>query len=258
MITLFEELAARLGVGLGPLTLAMARLPWPGQSPDPIGTITQRTPHWGCDFYLDFPEPFEHFTPTNVELFGSTGVDCNQFGFVAPTGPVSNTDELMVALLQPKDDEIFVFQNLAAFLSVVATAGTEAIGRDMTDEDFAEARERALEDQLFRDTSLQLCSLPGVSVPESPAAVLRQSPEVEFKVTKAPPAIISLGAARKHAEANQHAQAAEVLVLLVDKFLDLGDLVPDANWEALGELLQRVQPKLSDGAQAGLKARGVG
>ncbi|MGE0327200.1 MAG: hypothetical protein AB7K71_11615 [Polyangiaceae bacterium] len=258
MIALFEQLGARLGVDLGPLTRAMARLPWPGQSPDPIGTISQAHRIWGCDFYLDFPEPFEHFTPTNVELFGSTGVDCNQFGFVAPTGPVSNTDELMVALLQPKDDEIFVFQNLAAFLSLVATAGTEAIVRDMTDEDFAEAREHALQDEFFAYNSLLLCSLPGVSVPASPAAVLRESPKVEFKVTKAPPAIISLGAARKHAEANEHAQAAEVLVLLVDKFLDLGDLVPEANWEALGELLDRVQPELSDAAQAGLKARGVG
>jgi hypothetical protein len=45
---------------------------------------------------------------------------------------------------------------------------------------------------------------------------------------------------------------------LVDKFLDLGDLVPDANWEALGELLSVAQPALAAESRAALRARGVG
>jgi hypothetical protein len=189
MIERFQQLAQSLGVELGPLTAALSRLDssLPQDSLLEIGTITCRSPIWGCDFYLDFPEPFQHITPSNVLLFGSTGVDCNQFGFVMPTQGSGTTDELVVALVRPKGDEVVLAPNLAAFLSLVATAGTEAIDADMTDEDYAERRAQALEDTVFRDTSLLLCSLPGVSIPASPSALLRQCPPVQLQVERAPP-----------------------------------------------------------------------
>lgn len=254
----FEQLAERLGVELGPLTKALMQLSLPEENPAQVGTVVERSPSWGCDFYLDFPEPFPHITPTNVLLFGSTGVDCNQFGFVEPTEPIQDTDELVVALVRPKGDEVIALPDLATFLSLVAMAGTEAIDPSLKDEDFTACRTRALEDPLFRETSLRLCTLPGVSLPANPSELLEQCAEVVFHVDQAPPRIVSLSAAREHLEAGERAQAAEVLVLLADKFLGLGDLVPDANWQALGELLGRVDPKLSKQARAALRARGIG
>ena len=71
------KLKERLGVEIGPLTRQLFAIAQrvSGESPYQIGDIITKSPIWRCDFYLDFPEPFRFITPTNVVLFGSTGVD---------------------------------------------------------------------------------------------------------------------------------------------------------------------------------------
>lgn len=255
------RLEAALGVAVGPLTCTLFDLAdaigFP--SPSPIGTISSGSPIWRCDFYVDFPAPFPTITPSNVVLFGSTGVDGNQFGFVKPLHPRGTTDDLAVCLVRPKGGDPVLAPNLVAFLSLVATAGTEAIDIDMTDADFADARARALEDAGFREASALLCTLPGVMVPTAPAAILRACPEVALEIEAPPsaPAVISLDAARSLLDQGKRDAAAHVLVHLVDKWLDLDDLVPKANWEALGALLGVGQPSLGEARRAALQRHGI-
>jgi hypothetical protein len=255
----FERFTADIGVPLGPLTRALfdSASDVEVHSPDPIGTIYQGMPRWGCDLYIDFPEPFRYITPTNVVPFGSTGHDCNMFGFVKPRAAATTTDALVVCLHSPKGGENLLVPNLAAFLSLVAIAGAEAISAHKTDEAYRESREEALADADFRRASSVLCSLPGVAIPSRPSEIIRGCPEVELFFEKEPPGVVSLHEARRLLDQGKRASAGEVVVLLVQKFVDLGDLVPRANWEALGELVRALRPALTDGNRAALRERGI-
>jgi hypothetical protein len=244
-----RKVLAKLPIPLGPLTLGMFRVNHElYASHVRAGELVDACDLLRCDFFADFPEPLRYITPLDVFLFGSTGVDTNQFGWVLPEPPYREgltTDELPVCLVRARDGEHVVMRDLATFLSLVATAGTEAISSDATEEDWVDARANALLVDGFREGSALFCTLSGVSVPSRPSELLADRPAVELRFERAPPSVITLDAARAHLEKGDREGATEIASLLVGRFIGLGELVPKANWQLLDALVRELDVPLN-------------
>jgi len=241
------ELAAlqsALGVPPGPLTRAFFELAERSGGVDAFE---------GLQLILCNTTPIPGVTPLNLVPFGSTGLSAGHFGFFK--GTAASTDELAIGVMSPLT---VVLRDLSVFLSLAAFAGAGEIDADAQDEQLARTRhERWAEDGEFTKLSELLCTLPGVSVPASPRALLTLKSPVKPKFPRRTPDMITLDAAQQLVDRKDVVGAAEVLGLLVDKFIDLGDLVSATNWSHLDALLAVVRVPLTSKKREALAARGL-
>ena len=263
---LLDEWTAALDLPIGPLMEALIR-------------AAAREPFDALELMLD--DSFERIpgmTPEDVRVFARNGFDLAHYAFVvdADVDPEASTDERPICLAEKGDCHV-IAPDLAGFLSVAAIAGAYAIERDRPDaEYFALRAERLKAEDVelhvgsilrrpyraggddFREASDHLCRLPGVRMPESPGLIVRACPDREFDLRlPEEPLTLTLPAVQALVAAGNVVRATKTLEALVARWIDLGDLIPPANWTGLKEPLARLRPIMTAEVREALKKRGA-
>jgi hypothetical protein len=151
-----------------------------------------------------------------------------------------------------------VAEDLASYLGLVAIAGVDAV-TSSSDEAWHQLREDALaEVEGFAEQSEALLSLPDVTMPASPTAVVRAA---ERRCGPVPLAAEPKGSglARVHdlIATGRGARAREELVRQITIMLGVADAVSPGRWRGLDLLVSWLAPELPDDVRAQLAERGV-
>ena len=151
-----------------------------------------------------------------------------------------------------------VAPDLAAYLGLVSIAGAEAV-TSKSDEAWRADREAWLEAQPdFAAQSEALLSLPGVHLPSSPTAVVR---DAERRFGPIAPGVepwgSGLGRVRDLVETGRPERAREELAHQIAILLGIADVVSRERWQELADLVSSFRPTLTEEVSAQLAARGV-
>lgn len=250
-----EEIArfeAALGIPVGPLMHAFIALF--------LREGLAFDAHLDCVVDPELPR-VRHLTPENVHPFVATRGG-EQFALLATSDRSRSTDERPICRVARESPTTRVIApDLAGFLSLLAIAGTYEIGRDTPDRGYWEVRQELLADSDhgadFLRISERLCALPGVSLPPRPSAIAQAHPDLAFEVREDETLSVTLPYVRALWAEGRHEDATMALRMLVDKWLELGDLVHRSNWSALKTTLAELRPALPADLRARLGTRGV-
>jgi hypothetical protein len=247
-----DAFEATLGIPIGPLMIALVEL-----------HAREQGGFEGLELLLEPGfERIPEMTPVDVLPFGATAIDLTHFGFLITEDENRSTDSRPICLVTKDFPTAHVVApDLAGFLSLAAVAGVQMIRRGAPDAAYFRAREERLAEsggfrvgEEFRRISDLLCTIPGVALPESPQRITLASPDLDFELEPRPtPA--SLPGAYELWRAGKERAARRVLLALVAKWLDHGDLVLPANWALLRTALAEMKPVLTDEQRAALEKR---
>lgn len=183
-----KVVARRLGIPPGATLMNLVAL---AEKTSPRSPWSAFQPLWLLLPWLESDETagqIRHGTPRNVAPFAETGGDLNHFGFLMDG--ILSTDERPIVYVEPKNEDDatqIVAPNLRAFLGLVSVAFAEVVSRSATDTEWFGFRKQwydedvALLAQMGRLSDL-LCTLPGVTRPESPSKVANAYPDQAFKL----------------------------------------------------------------------------
>jgi hypothetical protein len=202
-------------------------------------------------------------TPENVVPFAETRGG-EQFAFLSTGEPERSTDQRPICMVA-KDwpTTRVIAPDLAGFLCVLAVSGAFEIGRDTPDSLYFSLRDEILSDDEHRDDFRRavaaLCTLPGVLPARSPREITNAHPDIEFPADprEEEPLVVTLPRVRDLLSLGREQEAARTLRALVERWLELGELVPSANWASLRATLAEVRPDLPDELWEGLARHGA-
>lgn len=186
------SLERRLGLPLGPLLRSLIEAAY--AAPAALGKADPATAFEFVDMRLpwiapDGPDPSElvvpGLTPLGCVPFATTAHEFPQACLWVRAGAPSS-DDVPIVIAAPEVPAARVFApDLAAFLSVVAYAGFpwRSADRDLDDEAWDARRVAVMEDETWgpkaERAAERLLNLPGVSLPDSPRALIHMTREEE-------------------------------------------------------------------------------
>jgi hypothetical protein len=181
-------LEKRLGLPLGPTLTELVRLCFRTAPADPAGAF------WRLHLYLDWIHPgstetadaalrIPRMTPAEVMPFGASATDLQHYGFLM-RDPALPTEQRPIVYVSKGAPAEVIAADLRSFLGLVAYAGAADMRRHFSDPDWAARRTAMLDPHRGGGASAQklselLLSVPGVSLPSSPSAVVQASPNLQ-------------------------------------------------------------------------------